>query len=373
MHVSRRQFARTLTLASCALPIASKAESSNPKNWPLTAKLEEIRSNHHLPALIGGIVTCDGLQQAAVCGVRKAGGSTPATLEDLWHLASNTKPMTASLAARFVQNGIISWETTLASVFPEQSSLQSGDLGKATLSHLLHHTAGLPTNLKWREVEKRASLIPQQRLAALAEAAETALLSKPGAVYQYSNLGYVLAGAMLERVTGESWESLIQNRLFQPLGMVSAGFGGLGSVGLEDQPWPHQQTGAPAPLNGPNVDNAKVMGPAGTVHVRLSDWAKFVADHLKGPFGQSALLSSESYQALHQPGLGNYAMGWIVSRHAMLGEMTLSHAGSNTLNYCQALLVPTKQFAVLVCTNQGFQAEAAEAAQNALIHHHFKR
>jgi CubicO group peptidase (beta-lactamase class C family) len=63
--------------------------------------------------------------------------------------------------------------------------------------------------------------------------------SPPGSQYEYSNVGYVLAGAIAERITGQAWEELIAKTIFQPLGMTSAGFGGLGTAGKIDQPWPH--------------------------------------------------------------------------------------------------------------------------------------
>ena len=124
---------------------------------------------------------------------------------------------------------------------------------------------------------------------------------QPGAKYEYSNVGYVLAGAMAERVANQSWETLISSTLFAPLDMKTAGFGGLGTPGQIDQPWPHHANGKPVARNGPPADNPEVMGPAGTVHSSLSDWARFVADQLRGERGESALLQPETYQRLHTP------------------------------------------------------------------------
>jgi CubicO group peptidase (beta-lactamase class C family) len=68
-------------------------------------------------------------------------------------------------------------------------------------------------------------------------------LSRPGLTYAYSNVGYALAGLMAEQVCGKSWESLMQKRLFDPLGMASAGFGTPGIGEAVTQPWGHYLDG----------------------------------------------------------------------------------------------------------------------------------
>ena len=75
----------------------------------------------------------------------------------------------------------------------------------------------------------------------------------------YSNLGYVVAGAMAERVTARSWESLMQERLFAPLGISSAGFGAPGVPGELDQPWGHQRDPASGNWVPCQLDNAAAL------------------------------------------------------------------------------------------------------------------
>ena len=104
--------------------------------------------------------------------------------------------------------------------------------------------------------------------------------SKPGSTYAYSNVGYALAGLMAEQVTGESWETLMRRRLFEPLGMASAGFGSPARPGRVDQPWGHRLFGNKVT---PTLrDNDPSMGPAGNIHCSVPDWAKFAALHMPG-------------------------------------------------------------------------------------------
>jgi CubicO group peptidase (beta-lactamase class C family) len=93
--------------------------------------------------------------------------------------------------------------------------------------------------------------------------------AQPGSKMIYSNQGYAVAGAMLEKVSGKPWEDLMTQRLFQPLHMESAGFGPPGTPGAVDQPWGHAiENGAARPSQG---DNPPAIAPAARAHCSLPD------------------------------------------------------------------------------------------------------
>jgi CubicO group peptidase (beta-lactamase class C family) len=334
---------------------------------PLSAVLEPIRARYHLPALAGAIFTPDGLVEMAAVGVRKAGTTIPVTADDLWHLGSDTKAMTATLAGTFVAEGKLSWDDKVASFFPEIAGQISPAMKNVTLKQVLIHQAGFRENLDWTALSKKGSLA-EQRLA-VAHMALTGPAYPPGA-FHYANTGYVLVGAILEKIGGMPWEDLIRERLFEPLGMTSAGFGGTGTVGQIDQPWPHMETGLPALSNGPLTDNPAITGPAGSVHCTMTDWAKFLVDQLRGGSGLHALLPNEIYQAIQTAPAGSeLGYGWGVVNRPWAGGKALSHAGSNTMNYCVCWLAPAKKFGILVCSNQGGaqMQQAGDDAASALI------
>jgi len=336
--------------------------------------LEPIRQKHKLPALTGAIVTSKDLNAIGAVGVRKTGIDIPVTLKDKWHLGSDTKAMTAMLIGALVEQGKLKWETTLEEVFPGIATSLHPKLRKVTIIHLLSHRAGLIANFNWQMVPVTGT-IQDQRRAVLKMAASAKPLSDPGSKYNYSNLGYVIAGAMAEKVTNTSWEDLITKTIFEPLGMKSVGFGGTGTPGKIDQPWGHGSKGKPVSGNGPKMDNPLVIGPAGTVHCILEDWSKFVIDQLRGARGEPALLQPETYTKLHTPPFGgNYSLGWLVTQRNWGGGTVLTHAGSNTMNFAVVWLAPQRDLAVLVCTNQGGSAaqKACDEAAGELIELHFK-
>ena len=360
---------RSLTLIAFAgiavVTVAHRATAQSAGN-EVVKLIEPIRQEHRLPALGAAVVTSRGVVTSGVTGTRKAGTEVAATIDDQWHLGSDTKAMTAVILATFVERARLTWETRIDEVFRDLAATFPADVRAITVAQLLTHYAGLPANIAWREVERTRATLPAQRIDALKRAAATTLTSRPGTKFEYSNLGYVLAGAIAERVGEKPWEELMREIVFTPLGMTTCGFGGLGTPGQIDQPWPHTANGQPTASSGPAMDNAAVLGPAGTVHCSIADWSKFIADQLRGARGERALLKTETYKALHTPRFGgNYAFGWGVTTRVWSGGTVLQHSGSNTMNFCVLWVAPLRDVAVLAVTNQAGDA-AARAADEAV-------
>ena len=359
----------TVLLVPLAAAAAGPASQNPAPDKRIVELLGPIREAQQVPALAGAIVTDAGLQAVGAVGVRKAGTDVAVTVDDLWHLGSDTKAMTAALIGRLVEEGKLKWDTTMETVFPEFAALMNPEFGKVTILHLLSHRAGLPPNIPWGLIPMTEP-IRDQRLRAVKAAVSAKLVAEPGAKFIYSNLGYVVAGAAAERVTDETWENLLLEKICRPLGMTAVGFGGVGTPGEFDQPWGHGDDGKPVRENGPDADNPPVMGPAGRVHCTVADWAKFVADQLRGARGEKALLGPDTYKRLQRPEFGgDYAMGWLAVEREWGGGTVLTHAGSNTMNLAVAWLAPLRQFAVLLVTNQaGHKAQTAcDQAAGALI------
>jgi CubicO group peptidase (beta-lactamase class C family) len=159
---------------------------------------------------------------------------------------------------------------------------------------------------------------------------------------------------MIERVTNMDWETAITQKLFVPLKMTSVGFGGLGTLGMIDQPWGHLTADKAVASNGPDADNPPILGPAGRVHCTIQDWALFIEDQLRGARGEPGLLSPQSYEILQNTHFGgHYALGWIVANRDWAGGKALTHTGSNTMYLADVWIAPQKNFAILVCTNEG--------------------
>jgi CubicO group peptidase (beta-lactamase class C family) len=342
-----------------------------PADESVTSALKPICQKAGVPAIAAAVVTSAGIEFVGAVGVRKRGTDTPVTLDERWHLGSDTKAMTSTLIAKLVEQGKLKWEITLAEVFPDLAPPMHADFQKVTLLQLLSHRAGLPPNLPLAKYI--GDDVMALRLRAVREELAKKPQSPPGSKYVYSNLGYIIAGAVVEKVTGKSWEESVSSEIFKPLKMKSAGFGGTGTPGQIDQPWPHTADGKPTAQNGPDVDNPPVMGPAGRVHCTIQDWAKFIQDQLRGDRGEPALLKPESYQTMHKVHFGgDYALGWLVAERSWGGGKVLNHSGDNTMNFANVWMAPKRDFAIIACVNQSGKAAftATDDAVGALMKLH---
>jgi CubicO group peptidase (beta-lactamase class C family) len=331
--------------------------------------LAPVRDAHHLPGLIGAILTGNRLAAIGAIGIRKIGSAEPIRATDKIHLGSNTKAMTATVIGMLVDAGKLRWRSRISDVFPEAAPELHPAFRAVTLSHLLTHRAGLPHDCPWWDLPGQTTT--ERRLSILTTFLTSAPINKPGSTYVYSNVGYVLAGLMAETVTGQSWETLMTNRLFSPLEMISAGFGSPAQSGMVDQPWGHHASGGD--IRPTLQDNAPVIGPAASVHCSVPDWAKFAALHLGSEHGRARLLKPDTFRTLHTPPPGfEYAGGWMVGDRSWAGGRVLTHNGSNQSFFASIWLAPERNFAILVGTNQGDDAarvacdEAVEALARAL-------
>lgn len=317
----------------------------------VTKLLVPIRGRYQVPAMAAALVTSKGLVTVGSVGTRKRGTETAVTLHDKWHLGSDGKAMTATLVAKLVEQGHLKWESTLADVFPDLAPGFSAEARSITILQLLSHRSGLKANPELAAY--RGADGTKERLRLVKQELSKAPQHKPGKQHEYSNLGYAIVGAVIEKTTGKSWEQAMRDEVFAPLGMTSVGFGGTGTPGVVDQPWGHDSNGQPVPDNGPTMDNPPVLSPAGRIHCTIQDWGKFVADQLRGDRGEPALLQPASYKKLHTPPFGGeYALGWAVWERPWGGGKVLNHCGDNTMNFANVWVAPLRDFAVLCCLNQ---------------------
>jgi len=367
-------------------PKSSPAGGSQGTPENLNSLLEPILKQYDLPALAGAIVTSNGLTAAGAVGVRKYGTDTPVTIDDQFHLGSDTKAMTATLLATLVEQGKLSWDTTIEQVFSDLAEKMNPAYKKVTLEQLLSHRAGFsdeswPKGKTFQDMYKLPGTPREQRAAYVAMILSEPPAYDPGSKFLYSNRSYAVAGAMAEKIADDSWEDLMQKRIFEPLGMKSCGFGAMGSYAGSDpskidEPWQHTLVASKhnAIEPGPQSDNPPVIGPAGTVHCSIIDWGKFVTAHLRGEKGEPGILKPETFKKLHTPPFGgDYASGWMVVDRPWAGGRALTHAGSNTMNFALVWMAPAKDFAVLVATNQGDTFQACDAAASALILHYGRK
>lgn len=290
--------------------------------------------------------------EQAVYGVRRLGESSPITDNDVWMIGSDGKAMTAVMIARLVERGVLSWNATLADLWPEAVSRMRPEYRSVTLLQLVAHTSGLPENIEDEKTvneffynESTASST-ERREAYVLRALQDAPAVRAGR-FRYSNTGFLLAAVLAERATKSSYEALMQNEVFTPLGMKSAGFG----IPPEGQPSGHMR-GRIALAGDVNPD---FFAPAGNMYMSLKDWALFCIDQMQGANGKGALLTPETYTLMQTPQSSQpVSMGWFV-RDSLKGlpGPVLYHEGSDGAWFAVVALFPKSGAGVLAVTNAG--------------------
>ena len=367
---------RTACLALVVLASACPAQPTTPAapTQPVEARdlagvLEPIRAKHGLPALTAIVFTDRDILARGVCGVRALGDPTPAAMSDLWHLGSCTKAMTATLIGSMVDCAELSWDAKLTDLLPDLAARIHPDYARVTLRQLLTMTAGVPSDLNgdglWTRLWEHEGS-PQSARALLCEALLTRPpLHTPGSAFLYSNASVTIAGHIAELKAGTSFESLIEERLFKPLQITTAGFGAPGTPDAVTQPRGHHENDRPE-IPGKSADNPAAITPAGRAHMSMDDWARFLMLHVRAADG--SIVSEATMRELHRPELDDYAMGWRTAKRPWGGNV-LTHGGSNTMWFCVTWISPKKHFGVAVATNTAAHdaAKAADEAAFALI------
>jgi D-alanyl-D-alanine carboxypeptidase len=345
-------------MAGCNVAPDSNPDAADPSAGTLADILQPIQSREALPALAGAVWRGNSMIASGVAGVRKLGDLTPATVDDEWHLGSDGKAMTATLLGIYVDRHRVSFDDTLGTLFAGETIAPG--YSQVTLLQLLQHIGGSPAEFPadiWAQMLRDGNS-PTARMTAVRALLARGPAQAPG-TFVYSNAGYVIAGAALERVVGNTWEQMMRADLFAPLGMTSCGFGAPGDANAIDEPWGHQLVnGGLVPVSPatPTSDNPPSMGPAGSVHCSLADWGRFFTVHLAGARGEpTSLVSSSTMTQLQTPPTGSdYACGWIIDdTQPWAGGIALTHGGSNTLWYADLWLAPAKNLAFAVVTNDG--------------------
>ncbi len=342
MH--RRQFLQTTAIAQLApAPAAEAAQAAS-----LDATLRTYLARYALPALAAAVVRQGAVIAAGAVGTRRAGTDRPVTLQDRFHIGSDTKAMTALLAAMYVEQGKLRWDSTVGEQFPDLVATMDAGLRDVTLQQLLSHTSGMPS-----DNDVFGKLLLQS---------------------------YAEVGAMLERLGKRTWEEMVVERIFTPLGLETAGFGPQSSMGRVDAPLGHavlKDATLKPMLAGPNGDNPLILGPAGTVHLSILDFAAWAGwnagEGRRGP----ALVGAETLRKLHTrvidvvapdappgtPAQGGYCLGWGILKLPYAREPFVMHTGSNTLNLAMIMLQPSQDFAMVLATNvSGSKAGVASKA-----------
>ena len=343
--------------------------------------LEPIPVKQELPALAAAVTREGRIIAVGAVGTRVQGQAIPVTVDDRFHIGSDTKAMTATLAGILIDEGQLSWTSTIGEVLGPVIPGLKPKFAAITLEQLLSHTSGLPTDndeiaALYYNSDAYEMTSAEYRRRMIATWGTKHEPGDPGK-FAYSNLGFITVGAMIEQITGKPWELLIREQIFEPLALKTAGLGPQATMGLYDAPVGHfvDDTGKVTPHPwGPSADGPAVVGPAGIAHMSVIDFATWAGwnagEGKRGP----AIVKAETLKRLHAPHItmdianpkpgtpksGAYAFGWGLVKFDWSATPLLTHNGSNSMNLATILVDTDNDIGIAVTTN--FPGDKADAA-----------
>ncbi|HLI07367.1 MAG TPA: serine hydrolase [Ktedonobacteraceae bacterium] len=289
-------------------------------------------------------------------GLRNVAEGLEVTPETLFPIASCTKAFTATSLAILADEGKVDWDTPVRAYLPSFRMYDSFATERMTPRDLVTHRSGLPRHdLMWynssrtrRELFERLQYLePSKDLRAL---------------WQYQNLMYMTAGYLAGELAGMSWEELVRQRIFQPLGMTNSLFDINEAKELPNCSRPYIERNDEV-KEMPYYAAQGAIAPAGAIVSSISDMSKWVLLHAnKGKIGDVQLVSEGQMMQMHAPQmvmqethkyeeLGNstYGMGWFI--HSYRGHTMVEHGGNIDGFSSLVTLFPRQNIGVVVLSN----------------------
>ena len=334
-----------------------------------STNLETYRVNRHMPGLMAMCVKSGRIIAQGAAGFRRQGAANKLLLTDKVNLASNTKWMTATIAGRLVDRGLIGWNTRVCDLFTNWQTFNPA-FANATLDQFLAHRTGVQSdttfqNNHWNQLTVQTGTLPQLRrwvsTAVLSDTPEVA----PG-TFLYANQGYTVAASMLEMASGKDWETLIQDEVFTPLRMTATSVGIIYNNSVPPQnPVGHDlAVGATvpvpraAPSAGFNFYYHASNGAGADTACTLQDWAKFLHMQMTSDLGD--YITTNTGARLQEPfpgpsfvGADGYARGAYVYTNLSWAKPgnALYHGGDGWGEDSIAYMSASRDFIVVCYVN----------------------
>jgi len=342
-----------LTLRLCpaqTAPAATHAVQPAFSSAAVDADVERAMREFHVAGAAVGIIVDGKVVLAKGYGVRRVGSPELVDADTLFDVGSVTKSFTGMAVAAMVDDGKLDFDKPVIQYLPDFRLYDPVATQLITLRDMLGHRSGLPRHDFIREstwltreqfIERLRYLEPSHSFR------ET---------FQYNNLMFVAAGYLAGHVNGTSWEELVQQRVFTPLGMTHSNTSAREIQQTSDFASPHEIVGDKAVVV-PFYDYQRFgIGPNGAVNSSANDMLKYMAFHMgDGTANGKQVLSPRQFAEIHRPvtvtGDSTYAMGWFIEHRG--GHRILEHSGGITGFTTEMTLIPDLHTAIIVLNNTG--------------------
>ncbi|MEV6034882.1 serine hydrolase domain-containing protein [Nonomuraea sp. NPDC052116] len=279
-----------------------------------------------------------------------------ATTDALYQIGSVTKVWTATLIMQQVEQGRLTLDTPVVEVLPEFRVADPEVTKNVTIRHLLSHTSGIDGD-QFIDTGRGDDCVEKY-----VEACATLAQNHPlGVTQSYCNSGFVIAGRVLERLTGKRWDDVLREGICEPLGLTHTWT--LSEDVLRFRAAMGHEDGETTPVWG----LMRSMGPAGLICARPADVVAFGRAHLAGGLLENPAAMWEPQVDIPNPyTLGRqWGIGWIIDEWS--GHKVISHGGNTIGQHAMLWAVPGTGTVVCVTANGGRSGEFTRAVATELF------
>lgn len=234
------------------------------------AEILELQEQTKTPALAIAIVQDSTVLFMKAYGVREVGKPDSIDIHSVFRLASVSKCFAPLLAGLLVEDGVLGWEDRVVQYLPDFKLKAKKNTDSLLLTHVLSHSTGLPYHTYTTLVEDGVDLP-----AMVHELRNVDVIADPGEMYSYQNVAYSIIGEVIRARTGKTYQRLMKERIFDPLGMrdASMSYDAIMQNNNVAQPHLHWRKGWKATRISDTYYN---VGPAGGVNASISDMAQWL-------------------------------------------------------------------------------------------------
>ena len=228
--------------------------------------------------------------------------SIPNQPDTKFRIGSVTKQFTATLVLQLVEEGKIKLDGKITDYLPDYRK-DTGE--KVTIHQLLNHTSGIPSYTSRPNFLAEVSRDPYSVADFVKKFASGDFEFEPGSKFSYNNSGYFLLGAIIEKVTGKSYETVLKERILAPLGMSNTGYDHHATL-IQKRASGYQKT----PVGYVNAAYLDMSLPyaAGSIYSTVEDLYKW-----EQSLYEDKIISVESKRLMFTPGLSNYGYGVVIA------------------------------------------------------------
>lgn len=381
MNRTVRVFTGVLLFAAAAAPLSAQRAGAVAPPPGLDAFVDSVMRHFEVPGIALAIVKDGQVVVAKGYGVRELGKPDRVDEYTLFGIASNTKAFTATALGLLVEEGKIRWDDRVVDHLPSFQMWDPYVTRELTIRDLLVHRSGLGLgagDLLWwpASTYDRKEIVRRLRYIRPATSFRSA--------YAYDNVLYLVAGEVIEAVTGQTWEEFVATRILAPVGMNASNVRHSGAAMGGNVATPHARIRGTVRPVAPHVsDNTN---PAGGINSGAADMAKWLVVQLdSGRIGERRLFSARTARELWTPvtpqpigeppaevapiraNFRGYALGFEVMDYR--GRKLVRHSGGLPGYVSRLVMIPDEKLGVVVLTNQESGAAFDAIAYHVLDHY----